>query len=194
MQAIPFKAGELLISIISFDNILKDIKLIYMINRHNTNNHRVLSMYGFVSLSLFFILVNASFSYGLGQLQSSAQQSIRAQLKSLGSTQVHCTSYLNRLSELQGLVSKGACVNTPNSIGMTPLHYAAQQGNTGVIRYLTSKGANQNTENAQGLAPLHVAALNGHAAAVDAFTAAGAEEERSTHSARTNDTIALCSL
>jgi hypothetical protein len=68
---------------------------------------------------------------------------------------------LENVTNPEGIVRKGNCINVPNIDGNTPLHLGVAVGNTNIVSYFISTGSDKNTCNIRGKYPLTLAARCG---------------------------------
>src|SRR3970040_1928956 len=66
------------------------------------------------------------------------------------------------VSRVEGLLERGAVVNTADNAGMTPLMLAVRNGHTAVAGLLLDHAAHSWSRDKKGMTPLMLAAAKGH--------------------------------
>jgi hypothetical protein len=101
-------------------------------------------------------------SYVAGQYDIGAQDL-------LGRTALHytCLCKHGTLEVVQGLIGRGAELDTRARDGATPLHYAAMTGDKDKAKLLIESGATIDIWDLAGRSPLHTAAVHGHVRVVE---------------------------
>jgi ankyrin repeat protein len=92
-----------------------------------------------ILLTLFTALLFVSAPLSAGQVPPPKDAATKALIES---------AYYGELTRVQGIVSKGADVNSADENKRTPMMWAAFKGNTSIVKFLHAKGADVNAKDA----------------------------------------------